>query len=219
MAGGFVVGIMLAAIFVTLAASITGDEDAPAVFVAAFTGQWIAWAGAAWLASRVAGTRSFADDLGWRFERADVLRGAGVAAAGLVAALVVQSVLSAINESYVGSNTGFVEDQAGSLVGAIAVGVSTLIGAPILEELFFRGLLQRALARLRSAAVIVQALVFGLVHTTPGEGLGNIGIVLGLATFGSVLGLAVRRWGRLGPAIIGHAMFNTLAVVPILLSN
>jgi uncharacterized protein len=218
-AGGFFVGIMLAAIFVTVVAAVTGDEESPAVFVAAFTGQWIAWAGAAWLASRVAGTRSFADDLGWRFERADVLRGAGVAAAGLVAALVVQSLLSAINENYVGSNTGFVEDQAGSLVGAIAVGVSTLIGAPILEELFFRGLLQRALARLRSAAVIVQALIFGLVHTTPGEGLGNIGIVLGLATFGSVLGLAVRHWGRLGPAIIGHAMFNALAVVPILLSS
>lgn len=219
MAGGFFVGIMLAAVFVTVAVAITGDEDAPAVFVSAFTGQWIGWGAAAWLASRIAGTRSFVDDLGWRFERADVLRGAGVAAAGLVAALVVQSLLSVINESYVGSNTAFVEDQASSLVGAIAVGASTLIGAPIFEELFFRGLLQQALVRLRSAAVIVQALIFGLVHTTPGEGLGNIGIVLGLATFGSVLGLAVRHWGRLGPAIIGHALFNALAVVPILVST
>lgn len=219
MAGGFFVGIMLAAVFVTVAVAITGDEDAPAVFVSAFTGQWIGWGAAAWLASRIAGTQSFVDDLGWRFERADVLRGAGVAAAGLVAALVVQSLLSVINESYVGSNTAFVEDQASSLVGAIAVGASTLIGAPIFEELFFRGLLQQALVRLRSAAVIVQALIFGLVHTTPGEGLGNIGIVLGLATFGSVLGLAVRHWGRLGPAIIGHALFNALAVVPILVST
>lgn len=210
---------MLAATFVSVAVSVAGDEDSPAVFVAAFTGQWIGWAGAAWLASRLAGTGSFRDDLGWRFERADVLRGAGVAVAGLVAALVVQSLLSAINESYVGSNTGFVEEQAGTLVGSVAVGLSTLVGAPIFEELFFRGLLQKALARLRHAAVIVQALIFGLVHTTPGEGLGNIGIVLGLATFGSVLGLAVRRWDRLGPAVIGHALFNALAVVPILVSS
>lgn len=219
MAGGFFVGVLLAATLVGLAIAVTGDEDAPAVFVAAFTGQWLGWGGAAWLASRYAGTRSFRDDLGWRFERADVLRGAGVAVAGLVAVLVVQSLLSAINENYVGSNTSFVEEQAGTLVGSMAVGVSTLIGAPIFEELFFRGLLQQALARLRSAAVVVQALVFGLVHTTPGEGLGNIGIVLGLTTFGSVLGLAVRHWGRLGPAIIGHALFNALAVVPILVST
>lgn len=219
MAAGFFVGIVLAAVFVTLAVEVSGDEDSPAVFVAAFTGQWIGWAGAAWLASRVAGTGSFRDDLGWSFERADLWRGVGVAAAGFVAALVVQSVLSAINADYVGTNTGFVEEQAETIAGSIAVGVSTLIGAPIFEELFFRGLLQKALARLRHAAVVVQALIFGLVHTTPGEGLGNVGIVLGLATFGSVLGLAVRHWGRLGPAIIGHALFNALAVVPILVAS
>jgi membrane protease YdiL (CAAX protease family) len=103
-------------------------------------------------------------------------------------------------------------------VGAVVVGFSTMIGAPIVEELFFRGLLQQALARFRMGAVILQGLIFGVVHVTPGEGLGNVGIVGGLSAFGIVLGVAVRRTGRLGTAIVGHALFNAMAVIPILLS-
>ena len=211
-------GLVCAAILAGLVYAVAGAEEGPALLAATFVGQWIGWIGAAVLASRIAGTGRFRDDLGWRFERSDLLLGVVVAVVGLVAAVVVQAVLSAVSEDYVGSNTGFVEEQAKTMAGAVTIGLSTMIGAPIVEELFFRGLLQRALGRLRNAAVVVQALVFGLVHTTPGEGLGNVGIVLGLATFGSVLGLAVRRWGRLGPAIVGHALFNSAAVLPLLLS-
>ena len=209
---------MTAGILAGLLYAVAGVEKGPALLAATFVGQWIGWIGAALLASRLAGTGSFRDDLGWRFDRSDLALGVVVAVIGLVAAVVVQALLSAVSEDYVGSNTGFVEEQAETVAGAVTIGLSTMIGAPIVEELFFRGLLQRALGRLRNAAVVVQALIFGLVHTTPGEGLGNVGIVLGLATFGSVLGLAVRRWGRLGPAIVGHALFNSAAVLPLLLS-
>ena len=102
-------------------------------------------------------------------------------------------------------------------LGAAVVALSTLIGAPVVEELFFRGLLQRAMARIGLAAAFVQALVFGLIHVTPSEGLGNVGIVLGVGVFGLVLGLAARHFGRLGPTMIGHAVFNAAAVVPLLL--
>jgi membrane protease YdiL (CAAX protease family) len=94
---------------------------------------------------------------------------------------------------------------------------STIIGAPFVEELFFRGLLQRSMARLGIAACFVQALVFGLIHVTPSEGAGNVGIILGVGVFGLVLGLAARRFGRLGPTMIGHAVFNAAAVIPLLL--
>jgi uncharacterized protein len=205
-------------VLVGIVAVATGEDEGPALIAATFVGQWIGWIGACVLASRRAGTGSLRDDLGWRFERADLGLGVVVALVGLVAAVVVQGLLSAVSDDYVGSNTGLVEEQAATMAGAITIGLSTMIGAPIVEELFFRGLLQRALHRLAGAAVIVQALIFGLVHVTPGEGLGNVGIVLGLTTFGSVLGLAVQRWGRLGPAIVGHALFNAAAVVPLLLS-
>jgi membrane protease YdiL (CAAX protease family) len=41
--------------------------------------------------------------------------------------------------------------------------------------------------------------------------------MLGVGTFGLVLGLAARRYGRLGPTMIGHAVFNAAAVIPLLL--
>jgi membrane protease YdiL (CAAX protease family) len=179
-------------------------------------GQWIVWIGAAVVATHAFGTRSLRRDLDWKIDKSDLLLGIGVAVAGLVATILVQSALTAISSDFVGSNTSFVEDQARSTVGAVVVGVSTMIGAPIVEELFFRGLLQHALARYAWVAVVVQGLVFGLVHVTPEEGLGNLGIVLGLAAFGMVLGAAVRRTGRLGTSIVAHAVFNAIAVVPIL---
>ena len=116
-----------------------------------------------------------------------------------------------------GTNTNYIDDQAGTLVGALVVVCSTMIGAPIVEELFFRGLLQRSLFNLGVGAAVVQAAIFGLIHVTPEEGLGNVGIILGVGTFGLVLGLAARRYGRLGPTIVGHALFNAAAVIPLLL--
>ena len=192
-----------------------GDEDGPALLVGSFVGLWIPLVGATLLASYAFGSRSPRRDVGLSIQASDLGLGVVVGIVGLVAATAVQLLLSPFPD-LTGTNTNFIEEQGESTVGAIVVVVSTLIGAPIVEELFFRGLVQHALARLRTWAVAIQALVFGLIHVTPEEGLGNVGIILGVGTLGFVLGLAVRRWGRLGPAIIGHAVFNAAAVVPLL---
>ncbi len=213
----FVLGILLAGILGGIAIAISGDEDGPALLVGSFVGLWIPLVGAALLASRRFGTGSRRRDLGLEVVPADLGWGVLVGIAGLAAATAVQLALSAFPD-LVGSNTGFVEEQSRSAIGAAVVASSTIIGAPIVEELFFRGLIQRALARLGFAAVVVQALLFGLIHVTPGEGVGNVGIVAGVGAFGFVLGLAARYFGRLGPAIIGHAVFNAAAVIPLMVS-
>lgn len=210
-------GIILAGVLGVIAIFATGEEDGPALLLASFLGLWIPLVGAAFLASYAFGTRSPRRDLGLAVRREDLWLGLAVGVVGLLAATAVQLALSPFEE-LTGTNTNFIEEQSETLFGTIVVVLSTLIGAPIVEELFFRGLVQHALARLRMFAVVVQAFVFGLIHVTPEEGLGNVGIVLGVGTFGFVLGLAVRRYGRLGPAIIGHTVFNAAAVVPILLS-
>lgn len=207
---------MLASILGAIALAFTNDTDGPALLAASFVGLWIPLLGAAWLASTAFGTRSVPRDLGFRFERADLGWGLLVGIAGLVAATGVQWALSAFPE-LVGTNTNFIEDQSSTVPGAIVVALSTMVGAPLVEELFFRGLLQRAMAGLGALAVVLQAVVFGAIHVTPSEGLGNVGIVLGVGVFGLVLGVAVRRFGRLGPAIVGHALFNAAAVIPLLL--
>ncbi len=214
-AGGFFTGVILASLLAGIAFAIAGDVDAPLVLAASFVGLWIPLVGAALLASRRFGTRSARHDLGLAFEWADLGRGVLVGIAGLLAASAVQLALSPFPE-LIGTNTNFIADQAGTLPGAVVVAVSTMFGAPIVEELFFRGLLQRALARIGVMAVVIQAFVFGLIHVTPDEGLGNVGIMLGVGTFGLVLGLAARRFRRLGPTIVGHALFNATAVLPLL---
>lgn len=96
--------------------------------------------------------------------------------------------------------------------------VAALVGAPIVEELFFRGLLLRGLAsRLpESAAVAIQALVFGLYHLTPSFGRANVGLVIVLTGYGLVFGVWARRTGRLGPTMVGHAVTNAIALTAVL---
>jgi membrane protease YdiL (CAAX protease family) len=87
----------------------------------------------------------------------------------------------------------------------------------VVEELFFRGLLFRALTgsfkqlgpRLAPAASIaITALVFALVHFEALQ-------FLGLAGFGAVLGILAWRTGRLGPSIVAHMTFNTVTIIAI----
>jgi membrane protease YdiL (CAAX protease family) len=217
-ASAFLVGVFLAGLLGAIGMYATGgDEHGAGLLVGSFVGLWIPLVGSALLASRLFGSRSTRRDLGLAVRLpTDLVLGIVVGLAGLLAATAVQLALSPFPD-LTGTNTNFIEEQSGSVVGTVVVVVSTLIGAPIVEELFFRGLLQRSMARIGLAAAFVQAIVFGLIHVTPSEGLGNVGIVLGVGVFGLVLGLAARHFGRLGPTMIGHAVFNADAVIPLLL--
>ncbi len=80
--------------------------------------------------------------------------------------------------------------------------------APVGEELFFRGYM---LTRLRGAwsagpAVLVTALAFGLIHGELVHGLLAAGI-------GLYLGVVVERAGSVVPAVICHAVNNTVSVL------
>ena len=101
----------------------------------------------------------------------------------------------------------------------LVVGALAVIGAPIIEELFFRGLLMRALQHVAgtAGAVVVQAFIFGLCHMNPIYGLLNVGVVASITVFGVIVGAIAQRYRRLGPGMAAHALFNLLAVVVILL--
>jgi len=102
-----------------------------------------------------------------------------------------------------------------------ALGLLVCVGSPLVEELYFRGLLLRALAgrfegvgpRLGPVlATVVTGVVFGLAHF---EALQFIA----LAGFGMVLCVLAWRTGRLGPGIMAHAAFNTTTIVALALSR
>lgn len=105
--------------------------------------------------------------------------------------------------------------------GLVVLAVLVCVGSPVVEELFFRGLLLRSLLwRFRELAprlgpglsIVVTALVFALVHFEALQ-------FLGLASFGVVLGLLAWRTGRLGPSILAHMAFNTVTIVAIVVAR
>jgi membrane protease YdiL (CAAX protease family) len=99
--------------------------------------------------------------------------------------------------------------------------VMTTLFAPIMEEWFFRGVLYRTLhdglSRVapRSGAVgavVLSACLFALAH---GEALQFVG----LALFGVVLALVLRRTQRLIPSMITHVSFNAVAMVGLIVQR
>ena len=100
----------------------------------------------------------------------------------------------------------------------IAVLITAVVVAPIVEEIIFRGLLLRGLLSRMTwiPAVLVQGVLFGMAHFDPEFGVGNIGLIMVLASAGVVLGGATYLQRRLAPAIIAHAMMNALAMIVVL---
>jgi membrane protease YdiL (CAAX protease family) len=111
----------------------------------------------------------------------------------------------------------FVEEPARNLFDRadgtwlVAIIVVVCVGAPIVEELMYRGLILRSIeGRIADGlAVIGSAVWFALAHVQPVQ-------LPGLFAFGIVLALCARRSGRLGLGIVAHAAFNATTVVLLL---
>ena len=82
------------------------------------------------------------------------------------------------------------------------------LGAPIIEELVYRGLILQALqSRLNDwLALIISAAWFALIHLQPVE-------LPGLFAFALVLGICFQRTGRLGMAVMAHIGFNAAGLL------
>ncbi|MDQ2754209.1 MAG: CPBP family intramembrane metalloprotease [Actinomycetota bacterium] len=223
---GFAVGVVLAVAAGGLAASASGyvagrGQPLPvAVTIADVTGLWVGLVGAAVLASRSGGSGSLIRDFGLR------IAGWWDIAGGVLVGLLSQYLLIpllylpfTLSDPHLAHRLSqpAQQDTAGAH-GALTVVVLfafLAIGAPVVEELFFRGLLLRALLGKShgrrwgpAAAIVVSGLLFALAHF---EAL-QFG---GLAAFGVVLGILSWRTGRLGPGIAAHAAFNAAAVVTL----
>ena len=93
-------------------------------------------------------------------------------------------------------------DWSGPISPIVFLGISCVIGAPIIEELVFRGMIYPSLKRWlpRGYAIIITGVFFGVVH-------GNLAAVFPLMAFGSVLCIIRDRFG-LFTCIALHALFN-----------
>lgn len=166
-----------------------------------------------WWVSRRWGTGRIAHDLGLRPRWSDLAWGPLVWLAVLTGQLIAAAAVVGLDVPFV-SNTEGVEGLAHDRTYVVSLLVAAVLAAPIVEEMVFRAVILRGLRSRWSApvAVSVQGIVFGLVHVDPVRGTGNIGLVIVLATVGLVLGGAVELLGRIPPAMIAHAIVNSIAL-------
>ncbi len=226
---GFLGGQVLAAILGSIGIALASDHRSLAVLsklaepptwfvVCSLFGLWGGFLGAAVLASRLHGTKKVRVDLGVRFRWIDLIGiPIGFGSQYLIALLYlpVESHIHDFHQRFgapaqrlTGSAHGF---------NWFVIGVATVVGAPFFEELFFRGVVLRALARLfgrwgrwvgPGLAVGITGIVFAAIHAEALQ-------FAGLAVFGVVLGLVSYRTGRLGMNIVAHGAFNLLALTAV----
>jgi membrane protease YdiL (CAAX protease family) len=180
---------------------IIGQLSAYAVSIAIFAGALPA------LARRTLG------ELGLRAPRlSDVFWGIG----GAITMLLAASVVAVLEESVFHLKADEVQVQLlRQAHGSLLVGFAFIacVGAPIVEELTFRGLLFNALLRYTPAwvAVLVSAALFGMAHFAPG----NAGVILPLIAGGAVLAIVYYRSGSLVASMLTHSLFNAFTVVAV----
>ncbi len=211
---GMVVGLSVSSLFASAWLALTGDRELGLGGRAASqVGLWIGLAGVVVLAARRKGSGSVADDFGFRARWSDLGLGVGTA---LVAQVVVVPLVALLLAPLLGRPdvSGPVEDLVEEARGPAfaALVLTAVIGAPIVEELFFRGLLLLSLQRRfgTARAVAGSSVLFGLAHPNDLPVEGMVLVMASLAVLAVLFALLVVRTGRLGPAIAAHAAFNAV---------
>jgi membrane protease YdiL (CAAX protease family) len=232
---GILAGFLLASLAVSIYSAASRHGHPASQYgeeIVSLCGLWVGFVGAAVTASRLAavpgrdgaparGTGSIVGDYGlvlhpWPDIPVGIV--AGVASQYLLVPAVEAPLVPFVHNLY-----SRLSHPAQSLTGhafgpgLVVLSVLVCVGSPVVEELFFRGLLLRALlgktqelGRRAGPAVSIglTALVFALAHFEALQ-------FLGLAAFGVVLGYLAWRTGRLGPSIVAHMAFNTVTIIAI----
>ena len=216
---GALLGIVLAGVASYLTDEVweTGELTSLLVADAAlWFGLVITCAGVSWRY----GTGDLARDFMLRFQGMDVARGLGASVAARVLGAVILVPIVVLLQLPVEGNLDEVEEVSTGAAGVLVMLLVLLVGAPLIEELFFRGLLQRALeARLAApAAIAIQAGLFGLAHLSVQSGAANVVVFVLTGVAGGVFGAAAWHYHRLGPSILGHSFFNLVPALVIAFS-
>ncbi len=216
---GFVVGVAVALGVTALLHHLDEPGGRATLLVLSELGLWSGLVAACVWVTRRRGTRSLADDYGLRFRVMDLPLGlAGLIGGRIAAAIVVVPIVAAFphleppSEGIYG--TGHIDT-----IEWIALVAVVCIGAPFVEELFFRGLVQtRLVGRFGPVVGIgVTSVLFGAAHLIGWVGPITFVYAASIMGAGVVLGALRHFTGRLGPSIAAHVFFNAQAVVIVAL--
>jgi membrane protease YdiL (CAAX protease family) len=205
-------GAVAVAIVLAINSDTTDFEDLSLAWVAvAQLGLWFGMLGVPLVASKLKGNGPVRD-YGLRSEGWDAPLGF---AAGIVTQLLLIPLLYGPIFWLTDLDSTDLEDPARGLTDRAtdSLGIALLIlivgiGAPIVEEIFYRGLLQRSLERRFGVwpGILGSALLFGVSHF-------QLLQLPALVLFGVVLGLLAQRTGRLAAPIAAHIVFNMTTVL------
>lgn len=207
---GFVIGIVGSITLGGFWIAVTGDEGLGLAAVS-LIGLWIGTAGTPLWLSRRRGTGSLATDFDLRIVPRDVP--VGIAAGVAVQIVVVPLLYLPIERLFpkvakeLSEPARELANEARSGIAFAVLAVLVVVGAPLVEELFFRGFLQGVVARLWGTRIAIasSALAFGLAHF-------QVIQFPALFALGLVLGTLFHRRGRLGSSIVAHSTFNAITM-------
>jgi len=182
------------------------------------------------------GQRSLVKDFGLRFRWIDLPLGFGIAfVARILSAIFVLIATGFTGTLPEGGNVQLGDDKLWAVLYGVLIG--SLL-APLVEELFFRGLVLRAVrhavlrgpGRLRAQpaasdvqkwaagiAAFVSAALFAALHFNSAfDTTLIIALTLSTFAFGLLNAIVTLRTGRMGAAIIAHVLFNGFAIAVLL---
>ncbi len=208
LAGNVLGGVVLGA-----AGQSAADGDLPvwATLVGALC-LWIPVLVGLFEVSRRFGVGSPVYDYGLRFRPSDLI---GIPIGVLTQLVLLKLVYWPLESLWPGTfSAPQLEDSARTLydsaegVWLVVLVAVVVVGAPLVEELLYRGLLQGAFVRRvdEGLAVGLVAAWFALIHFRPVE-------YPGLFTIGLVLGICALVTGRLGMSIVAHCAFNATGLI------
>ena len=151
---------------------------------------------------------------GWGFKKSDVFQGLLIGLGTQIAGgLLYLPLLVIFDDIDVSEPAKELVDKATGF-GVFLLFLVVVVGAPVVEEIFFRGLTLKAFEKKmgsRSAA-IVSSLFFAIAHL-------QLVQFPALLLFGLVAVYLVRKYDRLGRAVWAHVGFNATTVIALLLQG
>lgn len=191
----------------------------PLILTAGLLTLWSVFVGVPVLTTRRYGLGSLSADFGFRMPVRAEWRTGLVVGLGMRVVDISMGLLATKIGWTAGDNSTWLFTSSSALMTAFYVASGALI-APVLEELFFRGFIMRAIARAKRLTgrwasvvpVVASSLIFGLLHTTAMDTAG-LYVACSTAVAGGVLAVLAWRSGNLGASIATHIVFNTTGVI------
>jgi membrane protease YdiL (CAAX protease family) len=206
-------GVITVSLVVALSSVDIGDTDELSLGWTALAqvGLWFGFVGVPWFVARVKGN-GLRRDFGIYRERWDRLRGLAVGIGTQLAVLPLLYLpilwLTHTDDSELERAARELTDRATDPLGILVLVAIVGIGAPIAEEILYRGLVFRSIERRFGTCpgIVGSGVLFGVSHF-------QLLQLPGLTVFGCILAYLTHRTGRLVPAIYAHVAFNMVTVI------